>query len=166
MYADTLGRCLEQLLWGYPELLKEFIEKVQPAMKQNEKVIRKQADGTLKNDEDNPRIQSQNGDLDEKAASLDLPGMSSDPLKTRYPRSGSPVSAQEDDQPEDIPFASGTKIGCSESSSPPQIRPLLKLDDTDIAGCSRSDTEKSLQIPETKIGKGKRKATEEMGETE
>lgn len=105
------------MLWGYSELLKDFTENVQPAMiedrEQNEKAIREQAnkrpDGTLKNDEDNLRTQSQNGDQDEKVASLDLPGMSSDPLKIRYARSESPVSAQEDNQPEDLPFASSTE---------------------------------------------------------
>lgn len=173
VYADTLGKSLERLLWGYPELLKEFIEEVQPAMiedrEQNEKAIREQAnkrlDGTLKNDEDDPRNQSQNGDQDEKAC-LDLPGMSSDPPNTPYARSGSPVLAQEDGQPEDLP--SGTKTGYAEPSSPPETRPQLHLDDAEIAGeaSARSDTKKSLQIPETKIDKGKRKATEEMDETE
>lgn len=170
MCADTLGKCLEQLLWGYPELLKEFIEKVQPAMiedrEPNEKAIRKQADGALKNDEDNPHTQLQNGDQDEKAASLDLPGMSSDPPNTPYARSRSSISAQEDGQPEDLP--SGTRTGYAEPSSPPETRPQLHLDDAEIAGeaSARSDTKKSLQIPETKIDKGKRKATEEMDETE
>lgn len=173
MYADTLGKSLERLLWGYPELLKEFIEKVQPAMiedrEQNEKAIREQAnkrlDGTLKNDEDDPRNQSQNGDQDEKAC-LDLPGMSSDPPNTPYARSGSPVLAQEVDQPEDPP--SGTKTGCAEASSPPQTRLQLNLDNSDIAGeaSARSDTEKNLQMSMTEIDKGKQKATEETGENE
>lgn len=169
-----LGECLEFLLWGYPELLKEFQEKVIPAIIADREQLEKDIcgettrcpDRTLQHDEDIPHTQSHEGDQDEKVVSPDLPGMSSNPPNTGYAMSGSLVSAQEGGQPEDLP--SGTKTGCAEPSSPPQTRPQLNLDDSDVAGeaSSRSDTEKSLQMPETRIDKGKRKATEEMDETE
>lgn len=180
--ADTtdlhgkLGEWLEELLWGYPELLKEFQDKVIPAIIADREQIEKDIcgettrcpDRRLQHDEDIPHTQSHEGDQDEKVVSPDLPGMSSDPPNTGYAMSGSLVSAQEGGQPEDLPSASSTETGYSESSSPPQTRPQLKPDDTEIAGeaATRSDTEKSLQMPETKIDKGKRKATEEKEEKE
>lgn len=170
---EFLVECLEKLLWGYPELLKEFREKVIPAMiedLEHEKDIRREArrrpDGTLQHEVDTPNMRSQNGDQVEKVASPSLLRMSSDSPNTLYARSGSPVLAQEDGHPEDPPY--GMKTGCAESSSPSQTHPQLNLDDAEIAGevAARSDTEKSLQMPEDRIDKGKRKATEEMGEYE